>query len=152
MAKKISDPHKLHPTLRAKSILVEDDLRHQGFEPYIVETLRLRATQQAYYQVGRDENGHVIRDGNGNIIGKPITNADGIIKLSQHQDPREGQLGVILESRAIDYSFKIPEGGYPPDNHPCWKALMLAGERYGLKSGGRWGDFPHLELKESNNV
>lgn len=92
-----------------------------GHPMRICQGVRTVAQQQALYAQGRT------------LPGKIVTNADGLVKLSNHQG-----------GRAIDCCFIADDPWSGP-----WAAYGECGKAVGLKWGGNFlalVDRPHLEL------
>lgn len=94
-----------------------------GHPMRICQGVRTVAQQQALYAQGRT------------LPGKIVTNADGVVKLSNHQG-----------GRAVDCCFTT---GDAFGEHQPWSAYGECGKSVGLKWGGNFlsiRDLPHLEL------
>lgn len=95
----------------------------------VVEGVRSLERQQELYAQGRTAPGHI------------VTNADGIIKKSNHQLKDDGF------GHAVDCAFVSPDPF--KDSHP-WDVYGALAEAVGLEWGGHWDglvDRPHIELK-----
>lgn len=105
-----------------------------GFHMIVTDGVRTTAQQQALFAQGRSQPGVI------------VTNADGIVKKSNHQ-PRADGLG-----RAVDMCFLDAAG------QPSWDAKRFPFRLYGEMAkalgcvwGGDWvsiHDLPHIELPD----
>ena len=137
------------PRLRLKIIVILRAMDLQGFPMVVTAAARTQAEQVALYRQGRElVNGVWTRIPGGTTV----TNADGILKASNHQVTADGF------GRAVDCCFLVDgpdrdgELTTPSwdEKHP-WMLYGVAGEAQGLKWGGRWTsphDAPHLELAD----
>lgn len=101
-----------------------------GFPMIVTSTVRTTDQQQALYAKGRTTPGPI------------VTNADGVIKTSNHQAKADGW------GHAVDCAFLI--NGTPSwDLRLPWATYGACGKALGLQWGGDWNslvDLPHLEL------
>lgn len=101
-----------------------------GYPMLVTDTLRTAEEQAALYAQGRTTPGPI------------VTNADGIIKKSNHQAHSDG-LG-----HAVDCAFLV--NGQPSwDARLPWKTYGACAEALGFIWGGAWNslhDLPHVEL------
>ena len=140
----IAKLHGVHGSLAARIEQIFDAMRVLGFEMMVTDTGGVRTTeqQQALYAKGRT------------APGPKVTNADGLIKKSNHQPHADG-LG-----HAVDMTF-MDQHGTPldfADDTPSWDErkfpFLLYGhmaKALGAKWGGDWGslhDLPHVELPD----
>lgn len=128
---------------RSRFLSAEPDLLGLGFDVYITETLRGILVQIAYFAQGRvslDELNE-IRSAAGlsklSGRGQIVTNADGIVNRSKHQDglaidvvPFDANRGVLLWNAA--------EG--------VWLDLGAIAKRHGFEWGGDWKTHPAARL------
>lgn len=129
------DPHDrrvgTHDVLQRRLLKVLLALEALGFTMRVTDGLRTVEQQQALYAQGRTRPGKI------------VTNADGIIKKSNHQAHGDGF------GHAMDCCF-LDQHGEPTwrEDFP-WKAYGEAAKAVGLKWGGDWNsphDLPHVEL------
>lgn len=123
------DLTKLHPTLLIKINQVLAAMDVLGFPMKIVQGVRTVEQQQELYAKGRTTKGPV------------VTNADGVIKKSNHQVKSDGY------GYAVDCAFMGPEPF--AESHP-WDLYGACIRAVGLTWGGDWKSFvdrPHAELK-----
>lgn len=103
-----------------------------GFPMMVTDTLRTTEEQQALYAKGRTQPGPI------------VTNADGVIKRSNHQAHADG-LG-----HAVDCCFVV-DGHASWDARMPWKVYGACAEALGLTWGGTWTalhDLPHIEAPQ----
>jgi peptidoglycan L-alanyl-D-glutamate endopeptidase CwlK len=118
----------LHPALADKAAKVLAAMAALGFPMRICAAVRTAAEQAALYAQGRTAPGAV------------VTNADGYVKLSNHQPKADGY------GHAVDCCFTA---GPPFGDQQPWAAYGACGKALGLIWGGDWPslrDRPHLEL------
>jgi len=130
-----TDPHRfaklagVHPDLTRAVRAVVLAMHELGYEMIVTDGVRTSAEQQKLYAQGRT------------APGKVVTNADGIIRSSNHQPKADGY------GHAVDCCFLV-------DGVPSWSDALpweLYGEMarvLGLRWGGDWKtpDRPHVEL------
>jgi peptidoglycan LD-endopeptidase CwlK len=120
----------VHPDLIDRLEKVLAAMAALGFPMAVTDGVRTTQRQQQLYAQGRTKPGPI------------VTNADGILKRSNHQ-PHEDALG-----HAVDCAFKI-NGTFSWDARLPWKAYGANAAAVGLKWGGDWAslhDLPHVEL------
>jgi peptidoglycan L-alanyl-D-glutamate endopeptidase CwlK len=118
----------VHPQLAEKIATLLDDMAAAGFPMFVAQGVRTTLQQQALYAQGRT------------VKGLRVTNADGVVKKSNHQPKADGF------GHAVDLAFVGPVPF--ADEHP-WELMVQRAEALGLKWGGRWTslpDRPHVEL------
>jgi peptidoglycan L-alanyl-D-glutamate endopeptidase CwlK len=122
----------LELAVKVRKIL--ETMRSFGYPMVITDGNRTLEEQKKIYAVGRFGN-----------PGPIVTNMDGVIKKSNHQD-----------GRAVDCAFLDKNGSaYYPNSVTLWNAYGVLGELSGLIWGGRWKspvDKPHLELPKPATV
>lgn len=119
----------VHPRLISAVVKIQDAMKALGFAMVATDGVRTQTEQAALYAQGRTAPGHI------------VTNADGLLKKSNHQ-PRDDGYG-----HAVDLAFVV-------DGKPTWDLKLpwsLYGEMVksqGLTWGGDWHmrDCPHAEL------
>jgi len=119
----------VEPKLRAAVPKILSAMAAIGYPMMVTDTLRTTAEQQALYAQGRTKPGPI------------VTNADGVIKKSNHQAHDDGF------GHAVDCCF-IVTGAPSWDVHLPWKAYGALAEALGFKWGGNWNslnDLPHIE-------
>lgn len=103
-----------------------------GFDMIVTDGVRTVAQQQALFAQGRSQPGAV------------VTNADGIVKKSNHQPHADG-LG-----HAVDMCFLV-DGQPSWDEHLPWALYGAMAKSQGCVWGGDWKsitDRPHVELPD----
>ncbi len=120
----------VHPILveKVRKILVA--MNALGFTMTVTDGVRTLAQQQQLYKQGRTLSGVI------------VTQADGVIKKSNHQVKADGW------GRAVDCAFWVDDQPSWDSTLP-WKTYGACAEALGLKWGGNWGGFvdrPHIEL------
>jgi peptidoglycan L-alanyl-D-glutamate endopeptidase CwlK len=123
----------VHPTLVEKVWRLIAALDALGFPIFVTSGVRTTEQQQALYAKGRT------------VPGKVVTNADGVIKKSNHQAKDDGF------GHAVDCAFMPSDVSREPfsDLHP-WTAYGACAAALGLSWGGAWksiNDQPHVELR-----
>lgn len=117
----------VHPTLVTAVLTLLNE-----FPMFVAQGVRTVDQQQALYAQGRTAPGHI------------VTNADGILKRSNHQPHADG-LG-----HAVDLAWT---GTDPFGDSQPWPAFGAQVEALGLVWGGSWHsslvDRPHIELPAS---
>ena len=104
-----------------------------GYPMMVTDTIRTEVEQVALYAQGRTKPGPI------------VTNADGIIKKSNHQLHEDGF------GHAVDCCF-IVTGAPSWDVHLPWAAYGALAKALGFKWGGDWSslhdlhDLPHIEI------
>src|SRR5690349_602436 len=114
----------VRPELKAKIDKMIDAMIILGFVVRVTDGNRTVEEQKELYAQGRTKPGKI------------VTNCDGVVKKSAHQD-----------GKAVDLAF-YPE---PYAESNPWDLLGAMGEALGLRWGGRFTtlkDRPHFELKE----
>lgn len=112
-----------------------DAMELLGWPMFVTSGVRTVAQQQALFAQGRT------------TIGRIVTNADGLIKLSNHQVKSDGK------GHAVDLAFIDDPDTLKPeifDPGMPWDLMGLMAEKRGLVWGGRWSglvDLPHVELR-----
>lgn len=118
------------PRLRAAVEKILPAMEALGFPMIVTDTVRTVQEQQALYAQGRT------------APGLKVTNADGILKKSNHQLHDDG-LG-----HAVDCCFLV-KGKASWDTRMPWKLYGAMAEALGLHWGGSWKaltDLPHIEV------
>jgi peptidoglycan L-alanyl-D-glutamate endopeptidase CwlK len=114
----------VRPELRVKVEKILTAMSALGFPMFVTDGNRTVAQQQKLYAQGRT------------TPGKIVTNCDGELKKSNHQD-----------GKAVDCAFSGPN---PWDDAHPWSLYGKMAESLGLKWGGSWAssltDRPHIEL------
>ena len=128
------DLSQIEPRLRAGVPKILAAMATIGFPMMVTDAVRTLEEQQALYAQGRTKPGPI------------VTNADGVIKKSNHQVHEDG-LG-----RAVDCCFIIT-GAPSWDVHLPWGAYGALAKALGFKWGGDWStiqtglhDLPHVEI------
>jgi peptidoglycan L-alanyl-D-glutamate endopeptidase CwlK len=118
------------PALREGVPKILEAMAAIGYPMLVTDTLRTTEEQQALYAQGRTAPGPI------------VTNADGVLKRSNHQAHIDGF------GHAVDCCFLV--NGQPSwDARLPWKAYGALAEALGFTWGGHWDrlvDLPHLEL------
>lgn len=121
----------VHPILRIKVERILQAMSELGFQMMVFEGIRSTERQKKLYAQGRTAPGNI------------VTNADGVIKKSNHQVKDDGYGYavdcVFLEKNKPTWSLQYP-----------WKLYGAMVESQGLNWGGSWKsitDLPHAELK-----
>lgn len=120
----------VHPDLQFRVQKVLQAMSVLGFEMRITDGLRTEQQQKDLYALGRTKPGNI------------VTNADGVIRKSNHQPKIDGF------GHAVDCAFWIDGGPSWADNLP-WRCYGECAKALGLKWGGDFlsiKDRPHLEL------
>ena len=116
----------VHPNLARKVERILDAMLDLGFPMFITGGVRTTEAQQELYAQGRTKPGKI------------VTNADGILKKSNHQVAEDGF------GHSVDLAF---QGRSPwAESHP-WTLYGTMAEALGLYWGGRWPtlvDRPHI--------
>ena len=119
----------VHPSLISAYTKIFDAMASLGFDLRVTDGLRTVAQQQALYAKGRTAPGNL------------VTNADGVIKRSNHQAHEDGF------GHALDCTFFV--NGVPSwDEKLPWKLYGEMAKSLGCKWGGDWVglvDKPHIE-------
>lgn len=125
------DLSKVHPRLVAAVDKIRRTMEAYGHPMVVTASLRSADEQQALYAQGRTTPGRI------------VTNADGVIRKSQHQAQADGY------GHAVDMAFIKPDGTISWDqSHPWWIYGAIA-QYEGLTWGGSWKtlkDLPHIEV------
>jgi len=122
---------EVHPVLADKARRILAAMAELGFPMCVTDGLRTDSEQVALYAKGRTTPGPV------------VTNADGVIKRSNHQRHSDGW------GRAVDMAF-LDENNQPTwsDEMP-WNCYAECARALGLIAGAMWVHFPdrpHIEL------
>lgn len=126
------DLTKVHPKLQETVPKILEAMGALGHPMLVTDTLRTESEQKALYAQGRTAPGLI------------VTNADGVVKKSNHQAKADG-LG-----HAVDLCFLVDNKPSWALQHP-WKLYGLAAETLGLRWGGSFQalhDLPHIEVKD----
>ena len=118
----------VHPNLVEKLWRIWAALDALNHPIFVVQGVRTTEEQQALYAQGRTKPGRI------------VTNADGVIKKSNHQVKADGF------GHAVDCAFITDD---PFDAKNPWSLYGGMAELIGLYWGGRWQsikDLPHVEL------
>lgn len=121
----------VHPKLIAKVLNVMELMAADGHPMFVVVGLRTAAEQAVLYAKGRTAPGHI------------VTNADGVIKKSNHQMRADGY------GWAVDVAFQDKD---PFSLKHPWSLFGQRAEAEGLVWGGRFKhpvDLDHVELKDA---
>jgi peptidoglycan LD-endopeptidase CwlK len=120
----------VHPELAARIERVLAALDAYGHPMMITDGVRTAAQQKALYAKGRTAPGRI------------VTNADGVLKKSNHQ-PKDDGLG-----HAVDCCFVV-DGKPSWDGRLPWRVYGALVQGLDLTWGGAWksfADLPHAEL------
>lgn len=121
----------LHPTLIVAVTKILNAMAAIGHPMLVTDGVRTQAEQAALYAKGRTAPGAI------------VTNADGLLKKSNHQPHDDGW------GHAVDCCFLVD--GKPSWAHELpWDAYGHLALALGLTWGGTWTglvDRPHIELK-----
>lgn len=121
----------VHPALRAIVLRVLSAMSELGHPMMVTDGVRTDDQQKALYAQGRT------------APGKIVTNADGVLKRSNHQVHADG-LG-----HAVDCCFLVNGKPSWADEHP-WRLYGEAAKALGATWGGEFTtivDRPHIEWK-----
>jgi peptidoglycan L-alanyl-D-glutamate endopeptidase CwlK len=128
-----------HPDLHGRCVTIL--LTMDAFQHPMTVTAAVRedAEQQALYAKGRTAPGSI------------VTNADGILKRSNHQRKADGMGHAVDMAFLVDGPDRDSELDTPSwdESHP-WAVYGALAEALGLTWGGRWPtlrDLPHIERK-----
>lgn len=124
------DTASLHPRLQLALPKILAAMLAAGFPMMVTDTGRTTAEQVALYAKGRT------------LPGLIVTNADGIVKRSNHQLKADGF------AHAVDCCFVI-DGKASWDARCQWKLYGALAAAFGLQWGGNWRnltDLPHIEV------
>lgn len=124
----------VHPMLIDKVSRILTAMSALGIPMLVTDGVRTLKQQQLLYAQGRT------------VPGKVVTNADGIVKRSNHQVKTDGW------GHAVDCAFLIDGTPSWADSHP-WALYGLMAQSIGLGWGGAWAGFvdrPHIELTEKS--
>lgn len=109
---------------RLASVL--EDLIAEHSNPYVFECRRSYERQKWLYASGRSREGSI------------LTGCDGRVKVSRHQSGMAAD--IIFRSESESKPF------WPRKGHPKWALLGKSADLHGLRWGGDWGDYCHVEL------
>lgn len=129
--KSLSNFPGLHPRLVEAATKVATGMAALGHPIVPTQGLRSEDEQQKLFAQGRTAPGHI------------VTNADGILRKSNHQAQADGW------GHAVDFAFLDADGKPSWDLAHPWHVYGALAKFYGLKWGGDWNrlkDYPHLEL------
>lgn len=125
-----------HPDLQTAVLDVLEAMAVLDFPMFVTQGVRTVSQQQALYAQGRTAPGNI------------VTNADGVLKVSNHQVKSDGH------GHACDLAF-IDDPDTPKsevfDPGQPWQLLGAMAEAKGLRWGGRFtglADWPHVELAQ----
>lgn len=124
----------LHPLLLEKVDRVLNAMAALGWPMKIVQGVRTAEQQGKLYAQGRT------------APGKVVTNADGVVKKSNHQ-PKQDGYGYAVDCAFVD-NPATPVDETWSDRSP-WSAYGACAKAVGLVWGGDWKslpDRPHVEL------
>lgn len=123
----------VHPKLRYYVARIIDAMDALGFTMIVTDGVRTAAEQAALYAQGRTAPGAI------------VTQADGVVKKSNHQLHADGC------GHAVDCCFLV-DGKPSWDDHLPWATYGACAKALGLTWGGDWAtihDRPHIELKDA---
>lgn len=120
----------VHPRLIVKVTRILNAIAELGFPMLVTDGVRTQAQQRDLYAQGRT------------APGAKVTNADGIVKRSNHQTKDDG-FGY-----AVDCAFLVDGKPSWDDAHP-WALYGEMAKALDLTWGGSWKspDRPHVEMK-----
>ncbi len=136
--------HKLagvHPELSEKVMRILAAMEVLGFQMMVTDGVRTTGQQQTLYAKGRTIKGEPPYT-SARPLGRTVTQADGIVKKSNHQ-PKSDGLG-----RAVDCCFLVDDIPSWLESHP-WHLYGAMAQALGLTWGGAWVNFkdkPHVEM------
>ena len=133
----------IRPEFRALVIRVLDAMEGLGYPMTVTAGVRTTAEQQALYAKGRTSPGAI------------VTNADGVVKKSNHQAKADGfgyavDLAFLVDGADRDGELDTPSWD---DAHP-WTLYGTMAKTLGkghIIWGGDWAglrDMPHIEWKD----
>jgi hypothetical protein len=134
----------LVPDMQAKTKYFLAKLAYSGIAVEIIETLRTKQVQEAYYAQGRSPLDHV----------NALRVMAGLWKITE-EDNRECITWTLSSKHLIGKAIDIaPVNLYKRIwwNAPAevWERIGVLGESCGLTWGGRWPgnkrDYPHFEI------
>jgi hypothetical protein len=131
------DPTKLDAEFRNKLAALLAQLAAEGTPFRFHEGFRTVRRQQWLWGAGRPSTKYGRK-------GPRVTNADGVLKRSNHQSGRAADLYPI---DAVTGKLIWPP---PASPHSLWERLAIVAEQHGLTAGYRWTkphDPPHVELR-----
>jgi peptidoglycan L-alanyl-D-glutamate endopeptidase CwlK len=128
----------VHPQLKERVTRLTAALGILGFPMIVTDGVRSTEEQIALYAQGR------------NLPGLMVTNADGVIRRSNHQLHADGC------GHAVDCTFLGPNGQPRWVDSDPWPVYGACAKALGLVWGGDWGgtkpglraDRPHVELPD----
>ena len=132
----------LHPAMKAAVVELKSRLEKAGIPFREIETNRTRERQAWIYASGRTRPGDI------------VTQKDGAPGVWPPDHPVVSERGKTRQSRhqsrlAVDMWPVKPDGRVwcPPATHEIWKMFRTHARALGLRSGGDWGDWPHVEWR-----
>ena len=120
----------LHPRLRDGVPRILAAMEALGYPMLVTDTLRTVEEQKVLFAKGRTAPGPI------------VTNADGVLKKSNHQAWADGH------GHAVDCCFLV-DGHASWDPKLPWKVYGACAEALGFRWGGSFStlhDLPHIEL------
>lgn len=129
----------VHPDLQQKVQQIIDAMAVLGLEMRVTDGVRTAGRQQELYAQGRTTPGPDVSSTR--PLGRTVTNADGFLKLSNHQIKPDGF------GHAVDCTFWVDGAPSWSEDLP-WRLYGAMAMTLGLHWGGTWNkpDKPHLEL------
>lgn len=132
----------LHPAFAAKLVELRARLRQAGIPFREIETFRTQERQAWHYASGRTRPGNIVtqKDGAPGLwpMDHPVVSERGKSRRSRHQS---GLAADMWPERADGRVW------CPPTTHEIWKMFRTHARALGLRSGGDWGDWPHVEWR-----
>ena len=131
----------LHPVLQPLCLLFLEECEAEDIKVILTCTYRPGSEQDALYALGRTVKSHVgVKPWR--PLGSTVTNA------RAGQSPHNYTLNHKPASMAFDGAILDGKNCIWNVKHPHWKRYAEIAEDIGLKSGSKWGDWPHVELRE----
>lgn len=129
----------VHPDLQMAVPKIQQAMAVLGREMRPTDGARTQEQQYQIWRQGRQIPGPFATAQK--PLGSTVTNADGVVKKSNHQIKSDGF------GHAVDMTFWVDGAPSWADDLP-WELYGCMAEALGLKWGGRWRvpDKPHIEL------